>query len=64
MCLAIPGKILEMQEMGAMRAARVQFGGVVRQVSLSLTFLECRKLRLYLWPIGIDTGLNRQLRLF
>jgi len=34
-CLAIPGKILEIQEMGAMRAARVQFGGIVRQVSLS-----------------------------
>ncbi|MGA2919834.1 MAG: HypC/HybG/HupF family hydrogenase formation chaperone [Candidatus Sulfotelmatobacter sp.] len=35
MCLAIPGKILEIQEMGPMRAARVQFGGIVRQVSLS-----------------------------
>jgi hydrogenase expression/formation protein HypC len=35
MCLAIPGKILEIQEMGSMRAARVQFGGIVRQVSLS-----------------------------
>jgi len=35
MCLAIPGKILEIQAMGAMRAARVQFGGIVRQVSLS-----------------------------
>ena len=35
MCLAIPGKILEIQEMGAIRAARVQFGGIVRQVSLS-----------------------------
>jgi hydrogenase expression/formation protein HypC len=35
MCLAIPGKILEVQEMGAMRSARVQFGGIVRQVSLS-----------------------------
>jgi hydrogenase expression/formation protein HypC len=34
-CLAIPGKILEIQEMGPMRAARVQFGGIVRQVSLS-----------------------------
>jgi hydrogenase expression/formation protein HypC len=34
-CLAIPGKILEIQEMGAIRAARVQFGGIVRQVSLS-----------------------------
>ena len=35
MCLAIPGKILEVQDVGGMRAARVQFGGIVRQVSLS-----------------------------
>ncbi len=35
MCLAIPGKILEIQEQGPLRAARVQFGGIVRQVSLS-----------------------------
>ena len=34
MCLAIPGKILEIQEAGPLRAARVQFGGIVRQVSL------------------------------
>jgi hydrogenase expression/formation protein HypC len=34
-CLAIPGKILEIQELGTIRAARVQFGGIVRQVSLS-----------------------------
>jgi hydrogenase expression/formation protein HypC len=34
-CLAIPGKILEIQEMGQMRGARVEFGGIVRQVSLS-----------------------------
>ncbi|MGC2646422.1 MAG: HypC/HybG/HupF family hydrogenase formation chaperone [Candidatus Sulfotelmatobacter sp.] len=34
MCLAIPGKIIEMQEQGPLRAARVQFGGIVRQVSL------------------------------
>jgi len=33
-CLAIPGKIVEIQEQGEMRMARVQFGGVVRQVSL------------------------------
>jgi len=33
-CLAIPGKILDIQELGQMRAARVQFGGIVRQVSL------------------------------
>ena len=35
MCLAIPGKILAIQELGPMRVARVQFGGIVRQVSLS-----------------------------
>lgn len=35
MCLAIPGKILEIQEVGGMRIARVQFGGIVREVSLS-----------------------------
>jgi len=34
-CLAIPGKVLEIEEMGPMRTARVQFGGIVRQVSLS-----------------------------
>jgi len=34
-CLAIPGRVLEIQEMGPMRTARVQFGGIVRQVSLS-----------------------------
>jgi hydrogenase expression/formation protein HypC len=33
-CLAIPGKIIEIQEAGGLRAARVQFGGIVRQVSL------------------------------
>ena len=35
MCLAIPGKVVEIQELGPLRAARVQFGGIVRQVSLS-----------------------------
>ena len=34
MCLAIPGKILEVYEQGNLRSARVQFGGIVRQVSL------------------------------
>ncbi len=34
MCLAIPAKILEIQEVGPLRTARVQFGGIVRQVSL------------------------------
>ncbi len=35
MCLAIPGKVLEIEELGPLRSARVQFGGVVRQVSLN-----------------------------
>ena len=35
MCLAIPGKVLEIQEAGPLRSARVQFGGIVRQVSLN-----------------------------
>ncbi len=34
-CLAIPGKIIEIQELGPLRAGRVQFGGIVRQVSLN-----------------------------
>ena len=34
MCLAIPGKILECQEVNGMRQGRVQFGGIVRVVSL------------------------------
>ena len=34
MCLAIPGKILEIQQQRNLRTARVQFGGIVRQVSL------------------------------
>jgi hydrogenase expression/formation protein HypC len=33
-CLAIPGKIIEVSEHGDLRSARVQFGGIVRQVSL------------------------------
>ena len=34
MCLAIPGKVLEIQAQGNARIARAQFGGIVRQVSL------------------------------
>jgi hydrogenase expression/formation protein HypC len=34
MCLAIPGKILEISEQGGLRGGRVQFGGIVRQASL------------------------------
>ncbi|MFZ0312294.1 MAG: HypC/HybG/HupF family hydrogenase formation chaperone [Candidatus Korobacteraceae bacterium] len=35
MCLAIPGKVLDIQEQDSARIARVQFGGIVRQVSLN-----------------------------
>jgi hydrogenase expression/formation protein HypC len=34
MCLAIPGKVLEEFERGGMRMAKVQFGGITREVSL------------------------------
>jgi hydrogenase expression/formation protein HypC len=34
MCLAIPGKIVSVEEANGLRSARVQFGGIVRQASL------------------------------
>lgn len=34
MCLAIPGKILDTEELNGTRTARVQFGGIVRQAYL------------------------------
>ena len=34
MCLAIPGKILEAVDSGGNRIAKVEFGGVTRQVYL------------------------------
>jgi hydrogenase expression/formation protein HypC len=34
MCLAIPGRILDCQHVKGMRLGRVQFGGIVRSVSL------------------------------
>lgn len=34
MCLAIPGKILESEEQNGLRIGRVQFGGIIRHVSL------------------------------
>ena len=34
MCLAIPGKVLEAADSGWNRVAKVQFGGVTRQVYL------------------------------
>lgn len=35
MCLAIPGKIQEIYEKDGLRMARVDFGGVVREVCLA-----------------------------
>ena len=34
MCLAIPGKVVSVEENGGTRIGRVQFGGIVRQASL------------------------------
>ncbi|MBI3932054.1 MAG: HypC/HybG/HupF family hydrogenase formation chaperone [Acidobacteria bacterium] len=34
MCLAVPGRILETEERGGARVARVQFGGIVREAHL------------------------------
>jgi hydrogenase expression/formation protein HypC len=34
MCLAVPGNIISVEERDGSRLARVQFGGIVRQVSL------------------------------
>ncbi len=34
MCLAIPGKILDAEQIGDSRVGRVQFGGVTRQAYL------------------------------
>jgi len=34
MCLAVPGKSLEATNLGISRIAKVEFGGVTRQVSL------------------------------
>lgn len=34
MCLAVPGKILETTDVGIARFAKVDFGGVTRQVQL------------------------------
>ena len=35
MCLAIPGRIVEVNEDGLMRTGRVDFGGVIREVCLA-----------------------------
>jgi hydrogenase expression/formation protein HypC len=34
MCLAVPGKVLDCDEMSGMREGRVQFAGIVRRVRL------------------------------
>lgn len=34
MCLAIPGKILDAEEIGGLRVGRIQFGGVTRKAYL------------------------------
>jgi hydrogenase expression/formation protein HypC len=34
MCLAIPGKILDTEELNGIRLGRVQFGGITRQTYL------------------------------
>ncbi|MGA3020091.1 MAG: HypC/HybG/HupF family hydrogenase formation chaperone [Bryobacteraceae bacterium] len=34
MCLAIPGRVVEATDLGFTRVAKVQFGGVTRQVCL------------------------------
>jgi hydrogenase expression/formation protein HypC len=35
MCLAVPGRIVEMQEDGLMRMGKVDFGGITREVCLA-----------------------------
>jgi hydrogenase expression/formation protein HypC len=37
MCLAIPGKVMEIGQDNGIRMGRVQFGGVVQPVSLEFT---------------------------
>jgi hydrogenase expression/formation protein HypC len=34
MCLAIPGKVVSIEQANGLRVGRVQFGGIVRQASL------------------------------
>jgi hydrogenase expression/formation protein HypC len=34
MCLAIPGKVITVEQSNGLRIGRVQFGGIVRQASL------------------------------
>lgn len=34
MCLAIPGRVISVEQGNGLRTARIQFGGIVRQASL------------------------------
>jgi len=34
MCLAIPGKVISVEQSNGLRSGRIQFGGIVRQASL------------------------------
>ncbi len=34
MCLGVPGKIIEIDESGALRMAKIDFGGIVQQACL------------------------------
>ena len=34
MCLAIPGKVVSIDDANGLRSGRIQFGGIVRQASL------------------------------
>lgn len=34
MCLAIPGKVVSVEQSNGLRTARIQFGGIIRQASL------------------------------
>jgi len=34
MCLAIPGKIVELEEQGCMRMGRIDYGGITREACL------------------------------
>jgi hydrogenase expression/formation protein HypC len=34
MCLAIPGKVVSIENSNGMRVGRIEFGGIVRQASL------------------------------
>ena len=34
MCLAIPGKVLSIEQINGLRMGRVEFGGIIRQANL------------------------------